>query len=107
MTFHFTRLLRTPSSERFALRREGSDFAVLELHYLPDGTVQATLIVFEGSWVRESDVPELLCEIDEVLLPEVQLDKRNLAFTVVFGRVLGAFAAEPVEPPREGTAEDK
>lgn len=94
MALIFNRLLRTPNSERLALRKDNADFAFLELHYLPNGTVQATLIVLEESWVKESDVPELLAEIDEALLPEVQLNERNLTFTVVFGRVLGAFTAE-------------
>jgi hypothetical protein len=44
----------------------------------------------------ERDVPALLAHIDEVLLPEVRLDHKNLLFTVAVGRVLGAFQAEPV-----------
>jgi hypothetical protein len=94
MDIAFARLLRTSSSERHVLRRNDADFAALDLHYLPNGTVQATLVVFEGSGVEEADVPDLLTHIDEVLLPEVQLDDRNLTFTVVMGRVLGAFQAE-------------
>jgi hypothetical protein len=95
MHVSFARLLRTPSSERHLLRRSDTDFASLDLHYLQNGTVQATLIVFEGSGVEEADVPDLLTHIDEALLPEVRLDDRNLTFTVVMGRVLGAYQAEP------------
>jgi hypothetical protein len=76
------------------LRDDGNDFAALDLHYLQDATVQATLVVFEGSAFDESRIPELLTYIDEALLPEVRLDDKNLTFTVVFGRVLGAFSAE-------------
>ena len=94
MDVSFARLLRTPSSERHVLRRNDMDFAVLDLHYLREGTVQATLIIFEGSGLGDADVPDLLTHIDEVLLPEVHLDERNLTFTVVVGRVLGAFQAE-------------
>src|SRR4051812_8001430 len=93
MDVTFVRVLRTPHSERHLLRRDGADFAALDLHYLVDGTVQATLIVFEGSSCTESDVPELLTLIDEILLPEVQMDHEDLFFTVVIGRVLGAFQA--------------
>jgi hypothetical protein len=95
MNIAFARLLRTSSSERHVLRRDETDFAVLELHYLGTGSVQATLIIFEGSGLEEADVPDLLTQIDEVLLPEVRLDAKNLSFTVVFGRVLGAFQADP------------
>jgi hypothetical protein len=94
MNLSFARLLRTPSSERHILRRGDTDFAVLELHYLNQGTVQATLIIFEGSGLEEADVPDLLTSIDEVLLPEVHLNDHNLSFTVVIGRVLGAYQAE-------------
>ena len=95
MDVTFTRVLRTPSSERHLLRRAGADFAALDLHYLTDGTVQSTLVLFEGSGVEEPDVPDLLTVIDEILLPEVQLDQQNLFFTVVIGRVLGSFQAAP------------
>ena len=98
MDIFINRLLRTPSSERVLLRRDGTDFAALDLHYMSTGAVQATLIVFEGSWVKEGDVPALLTEIDEFLLPEVCQDDKNLTFTVVFGRVLGAFAAHQDTP---------
>lgn len=90
----FIRLLRTASSERHALRRDDVDFAVLDLHYLPDSTVQATLILFDGAGVPEAEIPALLTNIDEILLPEVRLDDKNLTFTVVIGRVLGAYEAD-------------
>jgi hypothetical protein len=94
MNLTFSRLLRTSSSERHLLRRGDVDFGALDLHYLPNGTVQATLLVFDGSGVSESDIPDLLTQIDELLLPEVRLDQENLTFTVAIGRVLGAYAAE-------------
>ena len=93
MEVSYVRLLRTPSSERHLIRRHDVDFAALDIHYLPNGTVQGTLILFEGCGVEEEDVPELLTHIDEVLLPEVRLDDRNLTFTVAVGRVLGAYEA--------------
>jgi hypothetical protein len=74
------------------LRRNDSDIAALEIHYLADGTVQATLIAFDGM-VQESEIPDLLIHADLVLLPSVSLDDKKLAFTVVLGRVLGSFEA--------------
>jgi hypothetical protein len=102
LPIEFVRLLRTESSERHLLRRNSDDFAALDLHYLRDGTVQASLLIFEGSGFDEAAIPELLTNIDEVLLPEVQLDHKNLTFTVAIARVLGAFQAEPEETSVSG-----
>ncbi len=98
MQIEFVRLLRTPSSERHLLRRAGADSAALDVHYMPNGTVQATLLVFEGSGIDELEISEILMHIDEVLLPEVQLDEKNLTFTVAVGRVLGTYQAEREAP---------
>jgi hypothetical protein len=98
MQIEFVRLLRTPSSERHLVRRNAADSAALDIHYLPNGTVQATLLVFEGSGIDEPEIPDLLNHIDEILLPEVQLDHKNLTFTVSVGRVLGAYQAERDTP---------
>jgi len=87
------RLLRTPSSERFLLQERERDCGALDLHYLSDGSVHATVIIYEGG-IAESDVPNLLTQIDENLLPSVSLDDKKLIFTVVMGRVLGAYEAE-------------
>lgn len=82
------RILRTPYSERFVLRNgAGEDFAALELHFLVDGTVTGTLILFEQAKVLEAEIPQILKQIDEELLPEVSIQERNLSFTVVVGRV--------------------
>jgi hypothetical protein len=94
MNIEYARLFRTPTSERYLLRRSQADFAALELHYLADATVQATLVLFEGSGIEEPEIPAILTHIDEVLLPEVRLDQNNLTFTVVIGRVLGSYQAD-------------
>jgi len=103
MHVDITRVLRTPSSERHLLRRNDVDFAALDLHYLQNGTVQATLVLFEGSGIAEPEIPEILTQIDEVLLPEVDLNDHNLTFTVVIGRVLGAYRAEQEAVPLSGS----
>jgi hypothetical protein len=95
MEFRSTRIVRTPHSERFVLSRpEGGDFAALELHYLPEGTVAGTLILFEEAKIPDDRVPEILKRIDEELLPEVSIEERSLSFTVVVGRVLGSFVPQ-------------
>ena len=45
----------------------------------------------------KSEISDLLVHVDEVLLPDVSLDDKKLIFTVVSGRVLGAF--EPTRDP--------
>jgi hypothetical protein len=93
MHFHLTRTLRTPYSERFLLSDGDGDFAALDIHYLLDGRVNATVAVFDGAKLRESDLPALLARIDDMLLPDVSVEENNLIFTVVMGKVVGAFTA--------------
>lgn len=93
MHVELVRVLRTPSSERFLTRVGGNDAGALEIHYLTTGVVQATFIIFEGGGIDEERIPEYLTYIDEVLLPDVSLDDKKLSFTVVVGRVLGAYEA--------------
>lgn len=95
MIHKLIRALRTNSSERFLLQNAaGADFAALDLHYLPDGKISGTLILFENAGVSESQIPTLLKEIDEDLLPDASIEEGNLSFTVVTGRVIGHFEPE-------------
>jgi len=91
MEFTLHRTLRTPHSERYLLQAQGKDVAALELHYLIKGKVDGTLIIFEGAGMSEADAPETLHKIDAMLLPDVSIEAHNLSFTVVMGKVLGAF----------------
>jgi hypothetical protein len=94
MTFEFVRVLRSPYSERFVIRSGDRDVAALDLHYLPTGRVDGTLIVFDNAGLGEAQIPELLARVDEVLLPGVSVAEHNLSFTVVIGKVLGAFVPD-------------
>ena len=82
------------------ISRADSDIAALEIHYRDDGRVEATLIVFDGM-LEESEIPDLLVHVDEVLLPDVSLDDKKLIFTVVSGRILGTFEPTPDPPVTE------
>lgn len=95
MRFDIIRTLRTATSERFILQREpGQDAAALELHYLDRGRVSGTLLLLENSGFGDEDLPALLSQLDEILLPDVSIEEGNLTFTVVRGHVLGTFAAD-------------
>jgi hypothetical protein len=94
MNLLITRIMRTPSSEQLLLHRNQKDIAALDVHYAQNGKVHATLILFEETDVKQDDVPALLTEIDEKLFPEASIGDHNLSFTVVVGRVLGAYAPD-------------
>lgn len=92
----FTRTLRTASSERYLLQLdEQRDAAALDLHFLDDGSVAGTLTLLDERHAADAAVQEILKTIDELLLPMASLDDRNLNFTIVVGRLVGNFVAEP------------
>ena len=105
MSIKWKRTLRTGSSERFLAVNEaggggvGTEVAAVDLHYLADGTVAGTVILLEGvgeEW-SEDRIPDLLASFDEDFLPDVDLAKGNLTYTVVRGRVVGSYQAESDE----------
>ncbi len=98
MNLEFVRVIRTPHSERFLIRSGERDQAALDLHHLPTGRVDGTLIVFDGQGLDEADIPQILSQVDGALLPGVSIAEHNLSFTVVMGRVLGAFVPDQTEP---------
>ena len=94
-TLIWKRTLRTPSSERFLATCDGKDVAAADLHYLQDGTVAGTVTLLSDAGWSEKDIPKLLQQLDEELLPGVDLNSGNLTFTVVIATVVGSF--EPVK----------
>lgn len=94
MKYDVIRVLRTPHSERFVLQKNGKDVAAVDLHYLVNGTVAGTLIVFEDSGISEAEMPDIMKFIDEALLPEVKTENDNLFFTAVRGKVIGSYMPE-------------
>lgn len=93
-TLSYTRTLRTPHSERYLLRQAGSEIGAMDVHFRSSGSADATVILFEQARISEQDIPALLTQIDEVILPDLSISEKNVSFTVVVGRVLGAFTPE-------------
>jgi hypothetical protein len=91
------RLLRTPYSERVLLQRDQEDIGALDVHYPSPEKAIATLTLFDSASVPDEDVVALLQQLDENLLPGVQLDDDSLQFTVVRGRVVGTFSPAALE----------
>ncbi len=94
---NWKRTLRTASSERFLATRDGQDVAAVDLHYLANGTVSGTVILLKNAGWKEDDIPKLLQTLDEDFLPDVDLERGTLTYTVVHGEVLGNF--EATQPP--------
>ena len=89
------RTLRTASSERFLLQRDGQDAAAVDLHYLANGTVSGTVILLKSAGWTEEEIPKLLKSLDDDFLPDVDLERGTLTYTVVLGELIGVFEAEP------------
>jgi len=94
MNLTWKRALRTASSERFLSQRGGDDVAAVDLHYLVNGTIAGTVIIRKGSGLDESNIQPLLSALDDEFLPDVDLERGNLSYTVVLGEVLGNWEAE-------------
>ena len=88
------RTLRTASSERFLLQRDGQDAAAVDLHYLANGTVSGTVILLKSAGWTEEEIPKLLKSIDDDFLPDVDLERGTLTYTVILGELIGVFEAE-------------
>ena len=88
------RTLRTASSERFLLQRDGQDAAADDLHYLANGTVSGTVILLKSAGWTEAEIPKLLKSLDDDFLPDVDLERGTLTYTVVLGELIGVFEAE-------------
>ena len=88
------RTLRTASSERFLLQRDGQDAAAVDLHYLANGTVSGTVILLKSAGWTEAEIPKLLKSLDDDFLPDVDLERGTLTYTVVLGELIGVFEAE-------------
>ena len=85
MALIFNRLLRTPNSERLALRRITRTLpsrAALPSQRHGSGNAYCIGRIMG----KESDVPELLAEIDEALLPEVQQRAQSYLHSCVWPR---------------------
>ena len=89
------RTLRTASSERFLLQRDGQDAAAVDLHYLANGTVSGTVILLKSAGWTEEEIPKLLKSLDDDFLPDVDLERGTLTYTVVLGELIGVFEAKP------------
>jgi hypothetical protein len=93
------RTLRTASSERFLAFRDGAEIAAVDLHYLANGTVAGTFILLKAACWKEADIQALLSSFDGDFLPDVDLARGTLTYTVVIGDVVGNYEATDTPHP--------
>jgi hypothetical protein len=83
------RTIRTASSERFVAVRDDQEVGSADLHYLADGSVLGTIVLFREAEWSEEQIPDMLASLDEDLLPSVDAAEGNVRFTVVIGDMIG------------------
>lgn len=94
----FVRLLRTAASERYVLEDDhGTDLGLIDIHFLDDQKVVATLFLMDPQAEAIKDVQPILDEIDLELLPTASVDESNLSFTVIRGSLVGTFSSGGTE----------
>ena len=57
------------------------------------GTVAGTVILLKEVGWREEEIPALLATLDDDFLPDVDLERGTLNYTVVIGEVVGNWEA--------------
>lgn len=90
----FVRTVRTASSERFLVQdieNPDVDIAAIDVHYLDNQVVTATVIVLISAYSGEEFINSLIETVDIRLLPMACLNDGDLSFTVVEGQVVGQF----------------
>ncbi len=65
----------------------------VDLHYIDNGTVSGTVILLREAGWSEEQVPDLLASLDEDFLPNVDLERGTLTYTVVIGDVVASYEA--------------
>ncbi len=99
MQYRFEREARTPYSEVYIIEDgDGEDLGRIDLHYSAAG-VYATLCV--GDRIDESDVQELIGQIDERLVLNVDPYREDFVVTVWRGQEVGVYSDEEEEEDEE------
>lgn len=82
------RTIRTKCSERFVAVRDEHEVGTADVHFLNDGAVVATVTLFKSAGWTEEQIPDLLANLDEDLLPTVDAAEENFRCTVIIGDIV-------------------
>ena len=94
---NFLRQYRTSSSEGYLVRLDGKPIGRLDLHFGVESSY-ATLITVED--FDESDVLDLICEIDEQLVISAETSREEFYVTVYRGEETGFYSDEHIDEHR-------
>ncbi len=96
--FQFERKSRTPSSESFTVLSEDKEIGRVDIHFGSD-VASATICMPED--FSESDVQDLIGEVDERLVMSAHPFREDFVVTVWLGRHAGVYSEEMEEELEE------
>lgn len=88
------RTIRTHTSERFVAVRGEAEVASADLHYLADGSVLGTVVLYRDAGWSEEQIPDMLASLDEDMLPNVDAAEGNVRFAVYLAEMIGESVRE-------------
>ena len=94
---NFMRQCRTPQSEGYLIRLEGKAIGRLDLHFGVESSY-ATLIMHRD--FEETDILDLVCEIDDQLIISAETSREELYVTAYRGDEIGFFSDEHIDEHR-------
>ena len=92
--FQFERDSRTPSSESFIVLSDDKEIGRADIHFGPD-MASATICMPED--FSDSDVQDLISDVDERLVMTAHPFRKDFVVTVWLGRHAGVFSEEMEE----------
>jgi hypothetical protein len=90
--YTFDRESRTPFSEAYVVQEAGDEVGRVDIHFAGSGIVHATLCVPRD--YDESDIEELIAEIDERLVLAADAYRDDFVVTVWRGSRMGVYSEE-------------
>lgn len=88
--YTFAREARTASSEAYVIEVEGEAMGRVDLHFLTNTAVAATLCIPQT--FDETDIEDLIAEIDERLVLSHDADRADFIVTVWRGAAAGTYS---------------
>lgn len=97
--YTFEREWRTPHSEGYRIDGTEEGIGRVDIHFTDAGTVYATMCVSDD--LSDSDIQELIGEIDERLVMTTDPYRDDFVVTVWSGRQVGVYSDEEEEEEEE------
>ncbi|NNM84913.1 MAG: hypothetical protein HKL96_04035 [Phycisphaerales bacterium] len=88
-----SRTCRTASSERYILSLLEEHVASLDLHFVSDDQIEATLVVLNAEVLAESELTALLDTLHHRLFADSEHRRIRARFMVMYGKFQGEYGA--------------